>query len=357
MDAGPAADHHGAMENLAPEEYRPRRVHLNTASHGLLARSAADAIRAAVERREHGAGADVFPAVAAARAAFARLAGVPVSRVAAGNSVATYAGLVAAALPEGAEVLTVEGEFASVVNPFHVRRGLKVRTVPLDGLAEEVRPGTALVALSSVQSADGRLADLAAIRTAARAHGARTFVDVSQAAGWLPLDAAEDDFTATVGYKWLGAAHGTGFLVVPEDLGGLSPVLGGSLSAADPSASMYGPVREPAPDARRFDTAQPLFSYEGAAEAMGIIERLGVATVHAHDLALAERFTAGLRALGHEALPAPGSAIVSVPGLGGRREDLARAGIEVSDRAGNLRASFHFYNSAADVDALLAALG
>nr|WP_093852888.1 aminotransferase class V-fold PLP-dependent enzyme [Streptomyces sp. SolWspMP-sol7th] len=337
--------------------YRPRRIHLNTASHGLLSRSAADAIRAAVERREYGDGADVFPAVAAARAAFARLAGVPVGRVAAGNSVATYAGLVAASVPEGAEVLTAEGDFASVVNPFHVRGGIEVRTVPLDRLAEEVRPGTALVAVSSVQSADGRIADLPAIRAAARAHGARTFVDVSQAAGWLPLDAAEDDFTAAVGFKWLGAAHGVGFLVVPEDLGGLRPLLGGWLSAADPWTSTYGPVREPAPDARRFDTAQPLFSYEGAAEAMGIVERLGVATVHAHDLALAGRFTTGLRALGHEPLPAPGSAIVCVPGLGGRQADLARAGIEVSDRAGNLRASFHLHNSAADVDALLAALG
>ncbi|WP_431032728.1 aminotransferase class V-fold PLP-dependent enzyme [Streptomyces sp. P6-2-1] len=345
------------MENLAPEEYRPRRIHLNTASSGLLARSAAEAIRAAVERREYGGEADAMPAVTAARAAFARLAGVPVSRVAAGTSVATCAALVAAALPEGAEVLTAEGDFASVVNPFHVRPRLRVRTVPLDRVADEVRPGTALVAVSSVQSADGRLADLPAIRAAARAHGARTFVDVSQAAGWLPLDAAEDDFTASVGYKWLGTAHGVGFLVVPEDLGGLRPLLGGWLSAADPWASTYGPVREPAPDARRFDTAQPLFSYEGAAEAMGIVERLGVARVHAHDLALAARFVAGLRTLGHEPLPAPGSAIVSVPGLGERQADLARAGIEVSDRAGNLRAAFHLYNTAADVDALLTALG
>ena len=76
-----------------------------------------------------------------------------------------------------------------MVNPFHMRGDLKVRTAPLERLAEAVRPGTALVAVSAVQSADGRIADLAAIREAARAHGARTLVDVSQGAGWYPVDA------------------------------------------------------------------------------------------------------------------------------------------------------------------------
>ncbi len=32
---------------------------------------------------------------------------------------------------------------------------------------------------------------------------------------------------------------------------------------------------------------------------------------------------------------------------------LSGAGVQVSDRAGNLRAAFHVYNTAADVDRLL----
>ncbi|MFE1884462.1 aminotransferase, partial [Streptomyces diastatochromogenes] len=70
----------------------------------------------------------------------------------------------------------------------------------------------------------------------------------------------------------------------------------------------------------------------------------------------AARFRAGLATLGPEPVPAPGSAIVSVPGLGGRQPGLSRAGIEVSDRAGNLRAAFHLFNTTADVDRLLDAL-
>ncbi|MYS42314.1 aminotransferase, partial [Streptomyces sp. SID5998] len=78
-------------------------------------------------------------------ASFARLLRVPDRRVAAGGSAAVYSGLIAAALPEGAEVVTAEDDFTSTVNPFHVRGDLKVRTVPLDRLADAVRPGTALV--------------------------------------------------------------------------------------------------------------------------------------------------------------------------------------------------------------------
>jgi selenocysteine lyase/cysteine desulfurase len=264
-----------------------------------------------------------------------------------------YTGLIAASLPEGAEVLTAEGDFTSVVNPFHMRSDLKVRTVPLEALAESVRPGTALVAVSAAQSADGRIADLDAIREAARTHGARTYVDVSQAAGWLPIDADAYDFVASVAFKWLVCPRGAAFLVVPEDFGGLTPVFAGWVAGEHPWDSCYGPVEELAHSARRFDESPALFSYAGARTSLELVEELGVENIRRHDLALAERFLAGLGALGHAAVPAPGSPIVSVPGLGHRQAELSRAGVEVSDRAGRLRAAFHLYNTPADVDRLL----
>lgn len=180
-------------------------------------------MKAAVESVAAGQPQDMFADVEAARAAFGRIVGVPDRRVAAGASVAVYSGLIAASLPEGAEVLTAEADFASLVNPFHVRDDLKVRQVPLERVAESVRPGTALVAVSAAQSADGRVADLDAIREAARAQGARTYVDASQSAGWLPIEADAYDYVVSVAFKWLVCPRGVTFLVVPEDLGGLTP--------------------------------------------------------------------------------------------------------------------------------------
>lgn len=115
-------------------------------------------------------------------------------------------------------------------------------------------------------------------------------------------------------------------------------------------------MEELAHSARRFDESPGLFAYAGARHSLELVEELGVERVYAHDLALADRFRTGLRERGHEPVPAPGSAIVSVPGLGGLQPELSRAGVEVSDRAGHLRAAFHLYNTPDDVDRLLGAL-
>lgn len=356
MDYGLPGDHSGSMEtfeSLVRAEFAPKNTYLNTASTGLLPARTVAAMRTAVEAAAAGDPTDMFADVEASRASFARLVGVPARRVAAGASVAVYSGLIAASLPSGAEVLTAEGDFSSVVNPFHVRSDLKVRGVPLERVAESVRPGTALVAVSAVQSADGRVADLPAIREAAREHGARTYVDASQAAGWLDFDADAHDYSASVAFKWLVCPRGVAFLVVPEDLGALTPLFAGWVAGEHPWDSCYGPIAELAHSARRFDESPSLFSYAGARRSLELLEEAGADTVRAHDLSLADRFRAGLATLGHEPVPAPGSPVVSVPGLGGRQSALSSAGVEVSNRAGNLRAAFHLYNTAADVDRLL----
>lgn len=343
-------------------EYVPRTaVYLNTASAGIGPRSAADALRAATGAWADGTAtfADSEAAVARARATYARLTGVTADRVAVGATVTTHVGMIAAALPAGAEVVVAEGDFSSVVNPFASRPDITLRTVPLDGVADAVRPGTGLVAVSSVQSADGRVADLASVREAARRHGSRVLVDATQSVGWLPLDADGYDYLVCGAYKWLLCPRGVSFLTVREGAeDGVSPHFAGWFAAEDPWGECYGPVRELARSARRFDVAPPFLPYIAGAESLALVERLGVTAVHDHDLALAERFRAGVADLGHKAVP-PGaapSAVVSVPGLAEAVPALGAAGIQVAARAGHLRASFHLYNTGADVDRLLGAL-
>ncbi|MEU2433082.1 aminotransferase class V-fold PLP-dependent enzyme [Streptomyces sp. NPDC007861] len=343
------------MDSLGGAEFAPRSTYLNTSSCGVLPRRTVDAVRRLVEENGGGrpGGAGDFATIDASRASFARLVGVAEERVAAGGSVAVHVALIAGSLPSGSEVLLPEGEFSSVVTPFTVRGDLKVRYAPLDALADAVRPGTALVGLSAVQSADGRVADLAAVRAAAAAHGARVLVDASQSAGWLPLDAGAYDFTVTGAFKYLLCPRGTSFLTVTEEAqDSLAPAHGGWCGAEDRWGSTYGPVRRFATSARRYDEPPSFLAYHGAEQSLALLEQIGIATVHAHNTALAARFRAGLTELGHA--PVPGdSGIVAVPGLGGRQPELARAGVVVSARAGNLRVSFHLYNSDADVDRAL----
>ncbi|MCH0539586.1 aminotransferase class V-fold PLP-dependent enzyme [Streptomyces sp. MUM 203J] len=348
------------LEPLAPlggDEFAPAHTYLNTAACGLLPRRTADAVRRFTDQNAAGGpdGIGSLDSIDHARALFARLAGVGPDRVAIGAAVSVHVALIAGSLPQGAEVLVPEGEFSSLVSPFAVRRDLRTRMVPLEDLAGAIRPGTALVAFSAVQSADGRTADLAAIREAAAAHGTRTLLDATQSAGWLPLDAGAYDYTVTGTYKFLLCPRGATFLTVSEEAQETLVPLHAGWFAGEEVYDCYGPVRRFPPTARRFDEGPVLHAYQGAEQSLQLILELGVDAIHAHDTALAARFRDGLAALGHKPVPAD-SSIVAVPGLGDRRAALAEAGVLTSARAGNLRAAFHLYNSSADVDRALRVL-
>ncbi|MFE3653690.1 aminotransferase class V-fold PLP-dependent enzyme [Streptomyces sp. NPDC059122] len=352
---------------LGGDEFAPETVYLNSAASGLLPARTAAALRDALaESASYGTmGRDYLGTAERARGAFARLMGVPAERVAVGSSVAVQSAFVAASLPAGSEVLVAEGDFSSLVNPLVAHGGCTVRAVPREALADAVRPGTALVAVSAVHAMDGRIADLAAVRDAARAHGALTYVDVTQAAGWLPVPVADFDYVVCGAYKWLLCPKGTTFMVfggertAHGDAGGPGwpvPVHAGWVAGEDPGESNYGPIERPAATARRYDEPHAHYSYAGAEQSLGLLAEIGVATVHAHNVALAEQYRAGLAAAGFTPRPAPGSAIVSTPGLADAEPRLAEAGVRVSVRGGLLRAAFHLYNSSEDVARALALL-
>jgi selenocysteine lyase/cysteine desulfurase len=91
------------------------------------------------------------------------------------------------------------------------------------------------------------------------------------------------------------------------------------------------------------------FSWVGTQPALELINRIGVEAVHAHDVALANRFRAGL------GMAPSNSAIVCVD-LPDAAQRLDRAGIAAAVRGGRLRVSCHVYNTAADIDAALDAI-
>lgn len=337
--------------------FSPEGAYLNTATYGLPPATAFAAFTAAAEEWRHGrTGFDGWDrSVGAARASFARLAGVPVADVAVGAAVSGFAGLVAAALPAGARVLAAEEDFTSVLFPFLAQetRGVRVELVPLDRLAVALGPEHDLVAVSSVQSADGRLADLGALADAAAAHDVRTFVDTTQSTGWLPLDHGRFDYTACAGYKWLCSPRGTAFFTVrPELRDALVPHAAGWYAGEEVAGSYYGAPLRLARDARRFDLSPAWHCWVGAAPALALLADLGAEAIGAHDVRLAGRLRERL------GLAPYGSAIVSVRGLADAAADrLAAAGVMAAGRGGALRLSCHLYTTDDDVERALAALG
>jgi selenocysteine lyase/cysteine desulfurase len=335
--------------DMDPNDFTPDGIYLNTATYGLPPRAAVAAMDAAAEEWRHGrTGFDGWDrSVGEARASFARLHRVPVEEVAIGPQVSVFVGMVAASLQRGTRVLCAAGDFTSALFPFLAQRH-RVRYAPLERLAEAVDAGTGIVVVSAVQSADGRVADLDAIAEAGAHHGARTLVDATQASGWLPLDASRFDVLVSGGYKWLLNPRGTAFMHVrPEMLETIVPTSAGWYAGEEPMQTLYGGPLRLAADARRLDVSPAWMSWVGAAPALRLIEEVGVEAIHAHDLALANRFRAGL---GQE----PGdSAIVSVDLDPGAEERLRAGGVMCAGRGGRLRFSFHLYTTHAEVDQAL----
>jgi selenocysteine lyase/cysteine desulfurase len=281
------------------------------------------------------------------------LVGAGVADVAVGPQVSPFTGLIAASLEPGARVVCAREDFTSVLFPLLAQeaRGVRVECVPLESLAEAIDGRTALVALSLVQSADGRIADVEAIAAAAAHHGARTFVDATQAVGWLPVDAPRFDYLACAGYKWLLNPRGTAFCYVREAAAAeLVPHAAGWYAGPDPSASYYGPPLRLASDARRFDISPAWMCWVGGAPALALLEAVGIEAIHANDVGLANRFREGM------GLEPGDSAIVAVELPDDAEERLRAAGVTAAGRGGRMRFSFHLSTSEVDVDRALAAL-
>ncbi|MFD2422621.1 aminotransferase class V-fold PLP-dependent enzyme [Amycolatopsis pigmentata] len=325
--------------------------YVNTPSIGIPPAVTADAVAAAVDRWRRGADAppDFDEAVAASRRGFADLIGVPADRVAIGASASQLLAVVAAGVPDGGKVLAAAGEFTSTTFPFAAQehRGVTVTEVDLGELARSV-PGHDLVVVSVVQSADGAIAALDELREAAREAGTAVVLDVSQAAGWLPLRLDWADWVVCAGYKWLLSPRGSAWLAVhPRALERGVPVAAGWFAGENPWQTLYGMPLRLARGARAFDLSPVWLAHVGAAVSLPYLASLDIAEVRDHCVKLADALLAGL------GLPERGSAIVSVDGDAARLEE---TGVRASFRAGKARFGFHLYNTMDDVERVLSAL-
>ena len=228
-----------------------------------------------------------------ARGYAATLLGVVPSRVAVGSQASVFIGLAAAAAPPGAEVVCVEGDFASVVRPFLARGDLRVRQVPLAELSGAVGPDTWMVAYALVSSSTGEVADAAAVSAAATATGARVLVDVTQATGWLPTTDLEGRPRRLPHLQVaLRTTRQRVRCLSPSERrrrSGRSPRVG--TPAADPWASCYGPELDLAPrrePVRRLARVARLGRRRGCAR--GSRCRWTPADVHDHAVGLANGF-------------------------------------------------------------------
>lgn len=333
--------------------FSPDSIYLDTPTYGLASDSVIEVMTDSLDRWRRGVAtmAEYDQAVTRSRQLFSEIVDAELDRVAVANQASVFVGVIASSLPNGSVVLAPEGDFTSLLFPLLVQenRGIKLRTAPLTDLAAAVDESTDVVAFSLVQSSDGRRAELDSVLESAARHGARTLVDATQAAGWLPIVPSRFDYMIVSAYKWLLCPRGTAFMTLGPGRGEeMPPILAGWYAGEEPWKSVYGTPLRLAESARRFDVSPAWLSWNGSVPALEIIASHGVAAIHRHDTKLADSARERL------GMGQTGSAIVIVPLTD--TTALTERGISASLRSSNVRVGFHIYNDGGDVDALVEAV-
>ena len=355
-----------------------RLVYVNSCSQGALS----DAVRAAYDAYltdwdEQGAPWEYWVERAeTARARFAALVGGAPDEVAVTTSLSAGVSALASAFDYGERprVVVSDFEFPTVGQIWHAQelRGAEVvhvppadGVIPLEHFDALIDERTALVAVSAVCYRNGARLPVAEVVELAHARGALVLLDAYQAIGSLPVDVGElgVDFLGAGVLKYLLASAGLGFLWCDRGLSeSLLPTQTGWFADRN-IFEMDLHDYSPSPTARRFESGTPPIPaiYAGIA-GIDLIAEIGIGATRTHVGALNERLLAGVDELGGSVAtprdPEARGALVCI-----RATDppaLVRAlradGIVTSERDGNLRVSAHAYNTADDIDAVLAAL-
>src|SRR5262245_11632950 len=168
----------------------------------------------------------------------------------------------------------------------------------------------------------------------------------------MPLDLGWADYVVGASYKWLLAPRGAAWMAVrPDRLADVIPISANWFAAEDGWKGIYGLPLRLATTARRPDLSPVWFAHRGAAMALPWLAGLDMAAVRDHCVGLADTT---LTELG---LAPQGSAIIALNLTDDETTGLADAGVAASARAGRIRLSFHLYNTMADVELVLRALG
>ena len=373
-------------EAVTPTELRAampaldETTYMNTGAAGPSPTNVVEAVESCVERHEYDAPGEegmypcAFDVFDETRETVADHFDVGSDEIALTQSTTDGINRVAAALDwePGDTVVRTDLEHSSGILPWKrlKRHGVEVEVVEtdegrldMDAMKSAVRDAK-LVCLSSLTWSHGTLLPVSAVAELAHDADARLLVDAVQCPGQMPVDLREwgADFVAGAGHKWLLGPFGAGFVhVSPGAEEALEPAHVGYRSVEDPNAEEY--AYEPGAHRLEVGTVSPA-PYAGLAEAIETIESVGYETIQRRVEDLTDRLKEGIEASEIARLLSPReyeSGLVTFavedPDPEAFVEELAEDGIRIRSLPfpeNAVRASVHVFNTADDVDELVA---
>ncbi|MFY9577759.1 MAG: aminotransferase class V-fold PLP-dependent enzyme [Gaiellaceae bacterium] len=356
-----------------------QRIYINSCAQGALS----DAVRGAYEQYlrdwdEYGAPWEYWVERGeAARASFADLINAELDEVAVTTSESAGVASLASGLrfARRSKVVITDWEFPTIGQIWHAQeaRGARVvhvreaddGTIPVDRFAQAIDDDTLLVSITHVCYRNGAMSDVRNIVDLAHERGAYVLLDVYQSIGSLPVDVKElgVDFLGAGVLKYLLGSAGLGFFYCRRELvEKVWPTATGWFADRD-IFEMDHTDYSPAATASRFQSGTPPIPaiYAGIA-GMDLMKEIGIAETREHVLGLNARLIEGLDELQATLVtprpPDRRGALMCVKSndVTALVAALEQDGIVTSERDSNLRISAHAYNTAEDVDTVLAAL-
>jgi cysteine desulfurase/selenocysteine lyase len=279
---------------------------------------------------------------------------------------------------EGDNLVTFRHEFPSNIYPWLRLRaafGVEVRMceeregrIDLDEMIGLIDAKTRVVAISQVQFASGFRADLERLAKAARAHDALLVVDVIQALGVLPINVDHElvDVAAGAGHKWLLTPEGIGILYLSDRARErIEPTLVGWTSVTNPDdQSNFDQPWKTGALAWETGTA-PTALIHGLEASLRLLTETGVERIASYLEELTDYLCEKLDRTRYQIISSRAggerSQIVCLRHKGGIEamalySHLKQRKVITAPRSGRLRISPHFYNTAGDIDELVANL-
>jgi len=352
-------------------------VYVNSCSQGALS----DEVRAAYQRYltdwdEKGSPWELWVELnEGARSRFARLLNADTEEIAVTTSLSAGVSSLLSGFrhPEGRNKIVISDfEFPTIGQIVHAQelRGAKVEhvpagldvSIPLDRLADAIDEETALVAITY---RNGSRTDIQSVIDLAHAAGAYVLLDAFQAVGAIPIDVEElgVDFVAGGVLKYLLGSAGLGFLYCrAEHLPLIAPTQTGWF-ADENIFAMDIHDYSPSPTATKFESGTPPVPsiYAGVA-GMDLMDEIGIAETEAHVRGLTELLVEDMERIGANIVtpldPSRRGPMIAVASTDEHAmvQALAEDGIVTSSRDGNIRLSWHCYNSTEDVEAVVAGI-
>lgn len=273
----------------------------------------------------------------------------------------------------GDNVVVGDVEFPSDILPWTKLKkyGVEIRVVKnknwvldeMDILAQ-VDEKTKVVAVSQVSMFTGQHMDVSKLSKEIRETGALFLLDVTHAAGVVPVNANYADIAVSSCYKWLLGTHGTAIFYVNRNrLPDFQPPFIGWASVAA-SSGWKNPLDFALhTGADRFLSANPSYiSIYLLHNALNMLLPLGEDAIYQHALSLSKKVRTGISDLGLELMTPTedhrrsGNVCFMIEEVEALRNTLEDKGILVwgaYGKFGRVRVSTHVYNDSKDVDQFL----